>query len=429
MKKKRSIKRILIGISVLPAVFIGVALTIISVHALWKGMTAEISNSLSIAANSLYNTYSLVAPGDYEISDGVLMKGDQQIEGDYAIVDALKKSYGMEITLFYGDERKLTTITDAEGNRVVGTKADPQTVHWVLENGRKYFSEKVEINGEDYFGYYIPMLNKDKSVVGMAFAGVKRVDVIHSIRDSIMQSVMICILVIVATLLVCVAASQKIIEALKNITEYLGYLSQSDFSQKMPKMVLRRKDEIGDMGRYAEVVSKSLKDMITTDPLTGLLNRRACKMHLDKWIEKCNKQKENKITVAIGDIDHFKKINDTYGHDCGDMVLVTISEIFKRCMGDDGCVARWGGEEFLLVFEENKKAAKKRLLSMLEEIRNHEFEYEKKTFHITFSFGVNGEIVGHSFDEIIKEADESLYRGKTGGRDRIVFTTGEVIEL
>jgi len=110
-------------------------------------------------------------------------------------------------------------------------------------------------------------------------------------------------------------------------------------------------------------------------------------------------------------------------------VLVTVSEIFRRHMGEDGCVARWGGEEFLLVFEEDVKASQKRLLSMLEEIRNYEFEYERKKFRITFTFGLNGKIVGRSFDEIIKEADECLYRGKTGGRDRIVITTGKVIEL
>ena len=185
MKKKRSIKRTLIGLSVIPAVFIGIALMMISVHSLWTGMSSEVSNSLSIAANSLYNTYSLVSPGDYEIKDGVLMKGDMVIEGDYTIVDALKKSYGMEITLFYGDERKLTTITDENGNRLVGTKADSQTVKWVLETGRKYFSSKVKIGGEDYFGYYVPILNKDRSVVGMAFAGKKRTEVMESIWSSI----------------------------------------------------------------------------------------------------------------------------------------------------------------------------------------------------------------------------------------------------
>lgn len=429
MKKKKSIKRMLIGLSVVPAVFIGIAIMSISVHSMWKGMTGEISNSLAIAANSLYNTYSLVAPGDYSLKDGVLTKGDVVLEGDYAIVDALKESYGMEITLFYGDERKLTTITDKEGNRVVGTKADPQTVKWVLESGRKYFTQKIEINGEDYFGYYIPVLNKDKSVVGMAFAGKMRTEVLHSIWTNIMSSLLICVLVIIVTLFICVASSRKLVEALGGIMEYLGFVAQSDFSHKMPKSVTKRPDEIGDMGKYAVEVSRSLEEMITTDPLTKLLNRRACKKYLDKWIATCKKQQKDKITVVIADIDHFKKINDTYGHDCGDMVLVAVSEMFKKHMGDNGCVARWGGEEFLLVYETDEKSMQESFCELLCSIREHEFAYKQQTFHITITAGVNGEINGFTFDEIINRADECLYKGKTSGRDRVVFTTGKVIEL
>lgn len=429
MKKKRSIRRTLIGLSVLPAFFVGAALIIISVTSLWNGMTEEVSNSLSIAANSLYNTYSLVAPGDYEMKDGSLMKGEIVIAGDYAIVDALKESYGMEITLFYGDERILTTITDESGKRLVGTRADSQTVKWVLESGRKYFSKNVEIGGEQYFGYYVPMLNKDKSVVGMAFAGKKRAEVLSSIWETIMSSFLICVLILVATIFICVTSSQKIIAALKSIMEYLGFLAQSDFSKKMPKHVQDRTDEIGDMGKYAQEVSRSLEEMITTDPLTKLYNRRACKKYLDKRIEKCEKRQENLITVAIGDIDHFKKINDTYGHDCGDLVLVTVSEILKKQMGDSGCVARWGGEEFLLVFEKKTEVAGEQLCAILKEIRNYEFDYKGEKFRITFTFGVNSDILGHSYDEIVNSADECLYKGKAGGRDRIVFTDGKVIEL
>jgi diguanylate cyclase (GGDEF)-like protein len=335
----------------------------------------------------------------------------------------------MEITLFFGDERILTTITDESGKRLVGTKADSQTVKWVLETGRKYFSKNVEIGGEQYFGYYVPILNKDKSVVGMAFAGKKRAEVLLSIWESIMSSVLICVLILVATILICVVSSQKIIDALKRIMEYLGFLAQGDFSQKMPKYVQARNDEIGDMGKYAEKVSRSLEEMITTDPLTKLYNRRACKKYLEKRMEKCEKRKENLITIALGDIDHFKKINDTYGHDCGDMVLVTVSDIFKKHMKDDGCVARWGGEEFLLVFDKEKETAQEMLCAMLKEIKEHEFVYKDQKFRITFTFGINAEILGLSFDEIINSADECLYRGKTDGRDRIVVTDGKVIEL
>ena len=287
----------------------------------------------------------------------------------------------------------------------------------------------MKIGGEDYFGYYVPILNKDKSVVGMAFAGKKRTEVMESIWSSIMNSLIICMVVVISTLLVCVVSSGKIVSALKSIMEYMEHLAQSDFSHKMPKRVLRRTDEIGDMGKNAVNVSQSLEEMITTDPLTKLLNRRACKKYLDKWIEKCNKRKENRITIAIGDIDHFKKINDTYGHDCGDMVLVTVSEIFKKHMKDIGCVERWGGEEFLLVFEKETETAGEHLRTLLDEIRHYEFDYKGHKFYITFTFGVNGQIIGNSFDDIVNSADECLYKGKTGGRDRVVFTTGKVIEL
>ncbi len=429
MKRKKSIQRMLVGLSVVPAIFIGVTLMIISAHSLWTGRTGEISNSLAIAANSLYNTYSLVAPGDYRLEDGVLMKGDRVLEGDYTIVDALKESYGMEISLFYGDERRLTTITDENGNRLTGTKADAQTVEWVLKMGRQYFSRKLEINGEDYFGYYVPILNKDKSVVGMAFAGKKRVQVMEAIGSNIMNSLLVCMLVVVATLLVCVASSQKIIKSLQSITEYLGFLAQSDFSHRMPKHVTDREDEIGDMGKYAVDVSHSLCEMITTDPLTKLLNRRACIKYLNGWIDRCNKQGADRITVAIADIDYFKKINDTYGHDCGDKVLVTVSEIMQKHVTDRGCVARWGGEEFLIVFEEEAEAAREALYAMLDEIKKYRFDYEGETFSITLTAGVNGSIIGHSFNEIVKNADECLYKGKTDGRNRVVFTDGLEVAL
>lgn len=335
----------------------------------------------------------------------------------------------MEITLFYGDERRLTTIKDEDGNRLDCTKADPQTVKWVLENGRKYFAQNVEINGEDYFGYYVPILNKDKSVVGMTFAGKARAEVLQSIWGNIMNSLLICLSVIIATLLICVAASRNIVDALKSIMEYLGDVAQSDFSHKMPKHVIKRSDEIGDMGKYAVDVSNSLEEMIMTDPLTKLLNRRACKIYLDKWIEKCKKQKKNKITVVIADIDYFKKINDTYGHDCGDMVLVTVSEMFRQHMKEKGCAARWGGEEFLLVYETDEQSMQKAFCGLLKDIREHEFVYKQQAFHVTLTAGVNGEIISSTFDEIVNRADECLYQGKTGGRDRVVFTNGKVIEL
>lgn len=426
-QKKKSLKTTWIQVTVVPTLILGIVLTILSANTLIKGMTKELSESLSVAAHSLYNTYSLIAPGDYVMEEGVLKKGDVVLSGDYRIVDALKESYNMEITLFYGDKRELTTIKDESGQRVIDTQANPEAVKWVLEKNREYFAKNIMINGVDYYGYYIPVLNKDKSVVGMAFAGKTSESVMNSVLNSVVRSVLISLVIILIALLSCMAASQKIIESIHMIMEYLEYLAKTDFSQKMPDKVLKRNDEIGDMGRHASIVHNSLKELITADPLTKLYNRRACGTFLEKKISMCEKYQENKITVAIGDIDFFKKINDTYGHDCGDMVLVTVADVLKKHFKEDGLVARWGGEEFLFIFEKPLAQAKADMQAIYNEIRAIDFEYEGRHFKVTLSGGMNGIIVGKTFDQVVKLADDQLYQAKETGRNRIITTDGEVI--
>lgn len=423
--KKTSLKHTLLKFSLVPVLVLGLVLTLISTRTLVQGTTEQVSQSLKIAARSVYNTYSLIAPGDMYEKDGLIYKGDVVLTGDYSIVDSLKESYGMDITLFYGDKRVLTTLTDEKGKRISGTSAEGQVSHWVLENGKDYFSSNIKIGGKSYFGYYVPIYNKDGSVVGMAFASKTRASIMASVRNNVLNSVAICVLVTIAALLCCIVASQKLVEALKAIMDYLGHLANSDFSTKMPITVLRRKDEIGAMGSYAVTVSCSLKDMITTDPLTGLLNRRACRSSLQKKMEQCRENRQQSLSVTIGDIDFFKRINDTYGHECGDMVLKSVSNIFKKHMEEKGLVSRWGGEEFLLVFELPLAQAHEKLTQIADEIRNTSFAYEGETFSVSLTFGlteVNGE---QPLDEIVKEADDLLYRGKAEGRNRIVTSEPE----
>lgn len=425
--RKKSIRTTWIQITIIPALLLGCMLVFISSNSLINGMTQEVSQALSVAAHSVYNTYSLIAPGDYVMEDGILKKGDLVLSGDYTIIDALKESYNMDITLFYGNERILTTILDENGDRVTGTMADIDTAQWVLEHNREYFSHDLMISGQSYYGYYVPMLNRDGTVVGMAFAGKTSSAVMKSVYSSMCKSILVGFLVIFVGLMCCMAAGQKIVTSLDAIMAYMGHLANGDFTKKMPESVLVRKDEIGEMGRYASIVSKSLKEMITTDPLTGLFNRRACGDFLAGKIALCDKYQENRVTVAIGDIDFFKRINDEYGHECGDMVLVTLADVMKKHFYDEGMVSRWGGEEFLFVFEKPLEQAKQEMQALLEEIRTIDFVYEEKHFQVTMSVGMNGTIVGQSFDSIVKQADDMLYEGKMQGRNRIVTMEGEVI--
>ena len=106
--KKTSLKHTLLKFSLVPVLVLGLVLTFISTRTLVQVTTEQVSQSLKVAARSVYNTYSLIAPGDMYEKDGMIYKGDVVLTGDYSIVDSLKESYGMDITLFYGDKRILT---------------------------------------------------------------------------------------------------------------------------------------------------------------------------------------------------------------------------------------------------------------------------------------------------------------------------------
>ena len=425
---KRSIQSVIIGLSVGPVLVLGLILTLSMIRILNTSIENELAETLDVAANSLYNTYSLVAPGNYEMRADRLYKGDALLTGNYEIIDALKKSYDLDMSLCFGDTRVLTTIEDDSGNRIVGTTEDERTIYWVLERNRKYFTKDLMIAGRPYYGYYIPVLNSGGGVVGMIFAGKPASEVHEITKTAIMKAGVISAVATLFTLLFCITASSHIISALHAIRKYLSALAKGSFEMQLPVTVSQRKDEIGDMGRDAVEVSLALEKKVTTDPLTGLLNRRACNEKLAKMMEIVQRDKKAQITVCIGDIDFFKSVNDTYGHECGDIVLKKISEFLLNGMKENGIVARWGGEEFLMVFPGHVDDILQPLNEILWQIRSYKFEYEDfEPFNVTMSIGVNGRIWNKSLDEVIKEADSALYEGKENGRNRIVVTDGRVL--
>lgn len=156
-----------------------------------------------------------------------------------------------------------------------------------------------------------------------------------------------------------------------------------------------------------------LRSKADIDPLTQIYNRRAL---LEKLKDK--NLYHNSYSVIMIDIDHFKSVNDTYGHATGDSVLVELSNIVKTNIRDRDIFARWGGEEFLIL-------AKTRDLLELEHIAEKiRLKVEAATFttvgKITASFGVSApRTENHSFEEVLENADKALYRAKELGRNRV----------
>ncbi|MBE5925179.1 MAG: GGDEF domain-containing protein [Lachnospiraceae bacterium] len=162
-----------------------------------------------------------------------------------------------------------------------------------------------------------------------------------------------------------------------------------------------------------------LKKEAGTDQLTGLVNRRRALEYLQ---ELRDASFSSFISIAMGDIDFFKKVNDTYGHDAGDEVLKSVANTMKEVCGSKGLVSRWGGEEFLIIFVDvNGDDAFIDMEKLRREISKRTIVVGEQKINITMTIGLTEYNIKKNIENAIKEADEKLYLGKTNGRNQVVY--------
>ncbi len=161
--------------------------------------------------------------------------------------------------------------------------------------------------------------------------------------------------------------------------------------------------------------NKKLEYIATRDKLTGLYNRHSIKSMYEE-LEKS----ERSFCVVLGDVDDFKKINDTYGHDCGDVALKTIADIISGGIAEGDIACRWGGEELLLVLCGSREEAFARLESINEAIRSAEIRHGESVVTLTMTFGFAHKTEAEGLDALVSLVDKRLYYGKRNGKNTII---------
>ncbi|MEI7770195.1 MAG: GGDEF domain-containing protein [Chloroflexales bacterium] len=172
--------------------------------------------------------------------------------------------------------------------------------------------------------------------------------------------------------------------------------------------------------RRVERLEAELREQALRDPLTGLYNRRYLSETLAREIARAGREGDS-LSLIVSDIDHFKPINDTYGHQAGDAFLIEVAQLMRHCARESDVVCRYGGEEFLLVLPGATLVA---AAERAEEIRRRCAEltlrYEGKDLTITMSFGVaTFPDHGQAVEAILIKADKTLYMSKHAGRNRV----------
>ena len=187
--------------------------------------------------------------------------------------------------------------------------------------------------------------------------------------------------------------------------------------KKSKEALLGYAQELETKNKELNELMVRLESSAMTDFMTGLANRRQMMQRI-KAEAASLKRNDGKAMFIMADIDDFKMVNDTYGHYCGDMVIKGVANLLKSATREEDVIARWGGEEFLLLLPdidlECGKIVAERIRELVEVAL---FSYQEKTFSVTLTLGVAALDPKLGWEASIKKADEALYRGKNMSRN------------
>lgn len=421
-KGSKSLYGTFLYMTLLPLFLFGLVMIIYSSKTLSESIQSEATNNLRNVGISVLAAYDTMYPGDYHVviegEEVSYYKGDVLLSGDYSVIDKIKEETDVEVSLFFYDTRLLTTISDEVNGRFVNSGANSQIIENVIEKKEACFFNNVTINRTHYFAYYEPIFSEDKEVcLGMIGIAKPAEQIEKTIHLAVYKNIAIMLLALLLTAAFIIRFASKIVMVIKKIMEFLKEISLGNLSTELDPLVFSREDELGEMGRFTVKVQAALRKLIERDALTGLYNRRSAEKKLDVI-----QASGVSYAVAIADIDFFKKFNDNFGHDCGDVVLKEVARVLNDGMRGRGFAARWGGEEFLLVFENSEKlAAGIAADEILQNIRDNKVVHNGKEHAVTMTIGIAQGDSGQPINLQVKEADEKLYEGKESGRNRVII--------
>ncbi len=253
-------------LAIVPLFILGGTTILLSDTRIYKVLSSNIENGLRGAAVSVRDTLVISEEGaTYSVDENAnLLKGTFDITAHTEIADNIKKSTKMDITVFYGDTRYMTSVLDENGSRVVGTKASDAVIETVLKKGEEYFAENVNVVGQPYFGYYVPLYDDNtKEIVGMVFSGMPRADAMKQIKSI---TYMISIIMTIETALCAVLlffVVGKMGNGLEACAKVLNSVAGGKLNNQMDQEFIKRKDEIGIISQAVVKLQTQMLDIMS----------------------------------------------------------------------------------------------------------------------------------------------------------------------
>ncbi len=301
---KITLKKKILMISILPILILGAVAIIISLTTVRSSLINEIRDSLKGTAAATLAAYDQNSGEYLKTENGDVWKGGYNISKSESLVDNIKERSGMDVTFFYGAERIMTSATDKNGERILGSPAGDIIVKKVLNGGEEYFSQSVLLDDTLQYGYYIPVYQKgDNTVpVGMIFVGTDKEAKDSAINKIILMIVLAVLIVMALCVLVAVIFSVSITSPLKKSIGTVQSVAMGELDVKIDSKFYERHDEIGDLSKAIQTLQTELKKILrniaqSTNELT------AASEHLETTARETNvtmRQVENAVNDITG---------------------------------------------------------------------------------------------------------------------------------
>lgn len=273
---KLTIRKKMLLSSLVPIGVLGIIIVLLSMTYLRKSIVNQVEQSLRGTASATLAAYDQNS-GSYIVAEnGDIWKGGYNISSSDKLLDTIKEKSGMDVTFFYGTKRIMTSITDKNGDRILGSPAGTKIEEVVLKNGQEYFSKNVSIDGVLYFGYYVPVFQGDdtSAPIGMVFAGINKNETLNNALSVVFYMIIIVVVIGVVGMLGAGLISNSISKTLKAETVCMEELATGNLNVQVNENYLKRKDELGDLSRSISKLQTDLRAVIggINDSTNQLIN-------------------------------------------------------------------------------------------------------------------------------------------------------------
>ena len=250
-------------LAIIPVLIMGIVAILISNTVVKNKLLDDAKQKLKATSNAVLAAYDQNA-GDYFVNaTGDVWKGAYNVSLSTPFIDDIAEKTGIEVTFFYNDTRLVTSLKDADGKRILGSKAGDFLVENVLQDGNEVFTNRVLVDGTFYFGYYVPVhQNNSDEIIGMVFAGMPVKEIYASLNLITMIFTVAIVVILVIAVIGCLLVSRGIAKSIQSSMDVVKQISEGNLNVEIEQSMLDRKDEAGALSCNTQTLIDNLSAMI-----------------------------------------------------------------------------------------------------------------------------------------------------------------------